>query len=406
MKLISKDIEKDGNGRVTLLPTEAEDLWHLYNIIREGNTIRCKTIRKVQKETTGGTAGASERKVLNLTLRVTKVDYDPVGGYMRLSGTNMTENDYVPLGAHHTSEVELNTQLSIGKGFWDRIDLDTIDEACDESLRADLCAIAMQEGLATFCLVTSSMCVVKARIEVSIPKKRRGGAAQHDKAVHRFFEHVIDAIQKNVRWDIVKAVLVGSPGLLKDDFLEYMNLYANQKDIRELLTNKSKFVPCTVSCGFKHALQEAFADRDLMKRLSDTKAAAESRALDEFYQMMNEDPDRVTYGPRHIMSAAEKGAIDTLMISDALFLVMSKTRGKWIDLMDVVEGTGGTVLKFSSLHVTGEQLNKMTGVAATLRFPCPELDDIEENLKALEGPGGGSGSGSSSGAPAAPTTTA
>ena len=36
---------------------------------------------------------------------------------------------------------------------------------------------------------------------------------------------------------------------------------------------------------------------------------------------------------------------------------------------------GGTTRIFSSLHVSGEQLAKMTGVAAILRFPMPELED-------------------------------
>lgn len=36
---------------------------------------------------------------------------------------------------------------------------------------------------------------------------------------------------------------------------------------------------------------------------------------------------------------------------------------------------GGLVYVFSSMHVSGEQLDKFTGVAATLRFPCPDVDD-------------------------------
>jgi protein pelota len=40
---------------------------------------------------------------------------------------------------------------------------------------------------------------------------------------------------------------------------------------------------------------------------------------------------------------------------------------------------------FSSSHVSGEQLGQMTGVAAILRFPLPELDeldDLEESVAA------------------------
>ncbi len=36
--------------------------------------------------------------------------------------------------------------------------------------------------------------------------------------------------------------------------------------------------------------------------------------------------------------------------------------------------TSGEVRVFSSLHVSGEQLAQLTGVAAILRFPCPEIE--------------------------------
>eukprot|EP00759_Apiculatamorpha_spiralis_P025993 PhF_6_TR29200/c0_g1_i1/m.42721/K06965/PELO, DOM34, pelA; protein pelota len=229
MRLINKEIERDGSGRVTVLPDDQEDLWHLFNVLREGDTVKSKTIRKVQKETSSGT-GASERKVLNLVLKITKIEYDAVGGYMRLSGTNMTENDFVKLGAFHTSEIEMHQEITIGKGCWDKLHEDVLDEACDAGRHADIAAIAMQEGIAHICLVTSTMCIVKAKVECPIPKKRRGGAAQHDKALQRFFEQIIVAMQNVVKWDVIKVVLVGSPGFLRDDFLAFMNMHAIQHE--------------------------------------------------------------------------------------------------------------------------------------------------------------------------------
>ncbi len=35
-------------------------------------------------------------------------------------------------------------------------------------------------------------------------------------------------------------------------------------------------------------------------------------------------------------------------------------------------------LIFSTMHVSGEQLAQLTGVAAILRFPMPEIEDEEE----------------------------
>jgi protein pelota len=53
--------------------------------------------------------------------------------------------------------------------------------ACDPTQHADLGAIIMQEGLAHVCLVTTSMTLVRAKIENNIPRKRKGQCSQHDK---------------------------------------------------------------------------------------------------------------------------------------------------------------------------------------------------------------------------------
>jgi len=34
-------------------------------------------------------------------------------------------------------------------------------------------------------------------------------------------------------------------------------------------------------------------------------------------------------------------------------------------------------LIFSSMHVSGEQLKQLSGIAALLRFPLPDLEDME-----------------------------
>lgn len=45
-------------------------------------------------------------------------------------------------------------------------------------------------------------------------------------------------------------------------------------------------------------------------------------------------------------------------------------------MMDIVNSSGGQVVIFSRMHVSGEELEKVTGVAALLRYPCPELQDL------------------------------
>ena len=170
MKLVRENFDNQEDGRVVVIPAHSEDLWTLYNVIRPGNGIKSRTVRKIKKNVCSGSTSKSERKILKLALRVTKVEFDPLGDSLRISGTNLTECEFVRLGAYHTSEVELRAEISIRKTHWDQIDINALRDACDDTLHADLAAIAMEEGLATVCLVTPSMCNVKSRIEFNIQK--------------------------------------------------------------------------------------------------------------------------------------------------------------------------------------------------------------------------------------------
>uniref|UniRef100_A0A674PCD8 Protein pelota homolog n=1 Tax=Takifugu rubripes TaxID=31033 RepID=A0A674PCD8_TAKRU len=94
MKLLHKDIEKDNAGQVTLIPEEAEDMWHSYNLLQVGDSLRASTIRKVQTESSTGSVGSSRVRT-TLTLCVETVDFDSQACQLRVKGTNIEENQYV-----------------------------------------------------------------------------------------------------------------------------------------------------------------------------------------------------------------------------------------------------------------------------------------------------------------------
>lgn len=59
-------------------PPPGEDLWHAYNLVREGDRVEATTFRKVQRDT--GTGGESEKVKLRLMVAVEAVEYDAEGG--------------------------------------------------------------------------------------------------------------------------------------------------------------------------------------------------------------------------------------------------------------------------------------------------------------------------------------
>jgi protein pelota len=379
MKLINKNVDKDGGGSVTLMPEESEDMWHAYNLISEGDCVRASTIRKVQNESSTGSSTSNRVRTV-LTIRIENIDFDTQACVLRLKGRNIAENQYVKMGAYHTLDLEVNRKFTLTKSEWDSVALERVDTACDPIQHADVAAVVMQEGLAHICLITSSMTLVRAKIDQCIPRKRKGNVQQHEKGLQRYFESVMQGILRHVNFDVVKCVLIASPGFVRDQFYEYMFQQAIKLDNKILLENKGKFMLIHSSSGFKHSLREVLTDPSVIAKMADTKASSEVRALESFYTMLQTEPAKAFYGTKHVEHANEAQAIETLLISDNLFRIQDvKLRKRYVTLVDSVREFGGEVKIFSSMHVSGEQLDQLTGVAAILRFPMPELEDEEDS---------------------------
>ncbi|KAL3623331.1 CDP-diacylglycerol--glycerol-3-phosphate 3-phosphatidyltransferase [Castilleja foliolosa] len=377
MKVMRRNVVRNGPGSVKIVPEEADDLWVAYNLIAEGDTVVASTVRKVLREAASGGRDA-ERVKLRLEIKVEAIEYDKEGSALRIRGKNVLENEHVKIGAFHTLEIELHRPFVLSKVLWDSLALDVIRQASDPKASADLAVVLMQEGLANILLIGKSVTTTRSRIETSIPRKHGPSIAGYDKALNKFFDNVLQAFLKHVDFNVVRCAVIASPGFTKDQFHRHLLLEAERKQLRSVIENKSRIVLVHSTSGYKHSLREVLDDPSVMNMIKDTQAAQEVRALKDFFAMLSNDPERACYGPKHVEVAHEQMAVQTLLITDELFRNSDiPTRKKYVNLVDSVKGSGGTVHIFSSMHVSGEQLTQLTGVAAILRFPLPDLEDIE-----------------------------
>lgn len=377
MKIVRRELVSDGPGSVKIIPEEGDDLWVAYNLIAQGDTVLAVTVRKVLREAASGGRDA-ERVKLKLEIKVENVEYDKEGSALRIRGKNILENEHVKIGAFHTLEIELHRPFVLRKVVWDSLAREVLRQASDRSASADLAVVLMQEGLAHILLIGKSVTITRSRIETSIPRKHGPAIAGYDKALNKFFDMVLQAFVKHVDFKVVRCAVIASPGFTKDQFHRHLLLEAERKQLRPIIENKSRILLVHTTSGYKHSLKEVLDAPNVMNMIKDTKAAKEVLALKEFFNMLSNDPDRACYGPKHVEVAHERMAIQTLLIIDDLFRSSDvATRKKYANLVDSVKDSGGTALIFSSMHVSGEQLAQLTGIAAILRFPLPELEDIE-----------------------------
>lgn len=270
----------------------------------------------------------------------------------------------------------MHQPFTLWKQEWDAIALQRLEEACSDRVRASAAALVLAEGVANLCLLTDSMTLTKAHITQAIPRKRKASTAHHDKSLERFFQSCFDAMIRYVDWKACKVIVIASPGFVKDQFLPFLLNTATRLDNRDIIENKSKIMLVHASSGHKHSLTEVLRDKTVQAQMQDTKAAKEVQSLTKFYDMLKKEPDRAVYGYNHVSISAQSAAVETLLLSDNLFRAKSVTTRKlYVDLVELVRQQGGDALIFSSLHVSGEQLAQLSGVAAILRFPIPGLDD-------------------------------
>ena len=139
----------------------------------------------------------------------------------------------------------MHRKIQIEKEYWDSLYLEVLHEAVDPTKNADVAALLMQEGLANLCLIKSTMTKVCAKIERTMPKKNERNN-QYEKASIKFFDDVYKALQKNVNFEVVKVVLVGSPGFWAEEFLKYVFERAGRETDNTfgmaVLKNRGKFV--------------------------------------------------------------------------------------------------------------------------------------------------------------------
>ncbi|KAJ7590994.1 eRF1 domain 1-domain-containing protein [Mycena floridula] len=423
MKLVNKYIDKHGAGHVTLRPEDDEDMWHLYNLIQEGDTIRAPAIRRIQKVSSTGSS-ESQRVRLNLTIQVSRVEFsssaapsessnDPNSSSsanstttsLHISGPVVLENQHVRMGAYHTLDIETQRDVRIEKvDGWDSVAIARMEESIVPGKGAEVGAVVCGEGTAAFCLLSEHMTLVTHRITVPIPRKAASsGASQHEKGLTKFYGLVYDAFIRHIPYGNVglKAIVIASPGWVRDALYDFMIDQAGRRGDRNLQrTLKEKVIKVHISSPHVHSLVEVLKSPEINSQLKETKFAREGVTLDKFFKMLGTDEMRAWYGPEHIALAADRGAIGTLLISDELFRASNpETRKKYVLLVEAVQNKGAEVVIFSSMHESGQQLNQLTGIAAILTFPLDvEVVEAEEREAAEderrrkeeeEQPGGG-----------------
>jgi len=155
--------------------------------------------------------------------------------------------------------------------------------------------------------------------------------------------------------EIGEALVLVGPGFTRDAFLEYLKA-------REPALASKVHSHGTAHPGMQ-GIQEALKAGVGAKVFGDSRVGYETRLVEKLLEAIATDRP-CAYGPAEVAEAIEAGAVETLLVSDAV------VRNPGIeDLMRSAESARGIVVLVSRHHEAGQKLEALGGIAALLRFP-------------------------------------
>ncbi|MEM2636794.1 MAG: mRNA surveillance protein pelota [Candidatus Korarchaeota archaeon] len=328
-----------------VVPESLNDLWVLYNVIKRGDTVSGKTVRRVGKEDGKG----GERLPMYLKVKVEKTEFYEFANRLRVLGRIIEgPEDKVKLNAYHTLNVEIGREIAIEKEYWDEYMLRFIEKAKKETATPLLGVVAVDREEATVALVSLRKVQELAYIRSGLPGKIF--AEKGD--VGRYFSKILEVLKESLAPET--AVVVGGPGDMKKELADFL------RDHGYLHVEIEDASSATISGVYEILRRGAHS-----KVIAEIRAAKELALVDEVFIRIAKSQKNVTYSIPSVRYSAEVGAVETLLVTDVLF---REHYDEICDILKNVENTNGTIEIISSEHEGGERLSAIGGIAALLRY--------------------------------------
>lgn len=353
MQIPHRERLDDDRERIELVPDTLDDLWHLHHILEPGDHVGGDTHRRIQRNDDTMRSTGGEREHMHVTIDVDDVEFHKFANRLRVSGEIVAASREDQLGFHHTLNVEIHDTVEVEK----RLKPDQqqrLTEAVEATNDPDVAIATVEEGRATVHAV--SQYGTDELATISGPS----GKGEFAQSRSTLFSELADVL---ARLSVDSIVLAG-PGFTKQDAFEHLE--ENEPEIAEITRQVD-----TSSAGARGV-------HEVLERgvLEDVRAAArigrEGELIEELMRRIGTD-EPVTYGLAESATAADYGAIETLLVLDSFVREQRSADGDAdIDIDQVIrqaEQQGGEVVVFSSEFDPGQRLSNLGGIAALLRYP-------------------------------------
>ncbi len=354
MKIFRVDLKK---GEIKLQAESLNDLWALYNVLYPGDKLEGRTTRRVVVRE--GEKG--DRRPMFLGIQVESVAFDEFVNRLRVKGQIYSgPEDFVSKGSYHTFNVEPGDELAIIKDVWYDHLIQRMKKSVSAAKSYQVLIIPIDSGDAIVALLSNYSQTIIAKIHENISGKRFGKAAW-EQELEDFFKQVAKVVEENLSKYEIRLIMVVGPGFTKEKFAEYLQ--------NHVVASKGKVSVESATSAEESAIYEVLRKGTIKTLQQDQRVFYETELMEEVMRRIGKDEPTVTFGLVEAQQAAQMGAIEKFLISDVKFRESCGDDRKTLEeLLHGVEQAGGKIEIVSSLHPAGDQLLKLGGYVALLRY--------------------------------------
>ncbi|RAP46878.1 MAG: mRNA surveillance protein pelota [Methanosphaera sp. rholeuAM74] len=340
-------------GLIELMPETIDDLWHISHIVEENDYISTLTTRRIQDTNSGKTrADRGVKKTFYLGIRVEKISFHKYTGMLRFTGIiESGPEDLIPLGSHHTINLQPNNTIRIQKN-WNKWSLQRLKEATKRRSQSADIILAIEDDTTEIGLIKQYGIEYTGPITADISGKRQIQKNRKDK-IKEYFKQIMDILEQHQ--PINKLIIIG-PGFTKNDFYQYLEQNNPELAKKSALEN--------TGAGGHAGIQEVLKKGIVEKLTQEAQVARETSVMNKFLEKIAKSSDYVAYSKNEVKKATDMGAVEKLLVLDEAVRDTSSQQ-----IMNNVENMGGKVMIISSQHDAGKQLESLGSFAAFLRYP-------------------------------------
>ena len=353
MRIQSRGYGEEGRERMTLVPENVDDLWHLSYVLEPGDLVSGDTTRRIQRDDDQMRDTGGQREPMRVTIEVEDVEFARFANRLRVGGVIVGCSREDQLGHHHTLNLEERSEVTIEKHFKPD-QKDRIEEAEQATENPDVAVVTVEEGAAY--VHTVAQYGTEEYASFTSPT----GKGEYARPRTELFDQLGSALS---HLD-VDAVILAGPGFTKQDARDYLD--DNYSEVAEKITATVD----TSGAGDRgvHEVLKRGAVDDVQEQ---TRISEEAGLIDELMERIAAGA-KAAYGVQQVAEAAEFGAVEELLVLDERLRDERQGRGDWDadanEIIETVEQKGGDVTVFSAEFDPGRQLKNLGGIAALLRY--------------------------------------